>query len=285
MGLLDGLEGFGLGGLKTVKLYEEPKEEPKEPEPEPEPEKVVDESDFLMDKEYECHICGKKTKQRIVRTGRAKLKGTDLDLRPIYEGIDVVKYGVVLCPFCGYAVLTNYYAPLPKPHRQMIKENICSKFKQMPSFMPKKITYEDALTRYKLALLNAVVRQGKNSEKAFICLKTAWLLRGMRYSYDIETAEGRKMAIICKKDEREYLLNALEGFQKARTTEPPPIAGMDENTMDYLIAALCIELNQDLDTAAKLLSNVKTAKNATKSQKDRATDMLERLKNMMREAQ
>ena len=79
------------------------------------------------------------------------------------------------------------------------------------NFSFKKITYEDALTRYKLALLNAVVRQGKNSEKAFICLKTAWLLRGMRYSYDIETAEGRKMALICKKDEREYLLNALEG--------------------------------------------------------------------------
>ncbi len=285
MGLLDGLEGFGLGGLKSTKIYEDPVEE-KKPEPEPEPEeKVVDEADFLMDKEYECHICGKKTKQRIVRTGKVKLKTTDLDLRPIYEGIDAIKYGVILCPYCGYAVLTNYYAALPKPHRQLIKDKICANFKQMPTFMPKKITYEDALTRYKLALLNAIVRQAKNSEKAFICLKTAWLLRGMRYSYDIETAEGRKMALVCKKDEREYLQNALEGFQKARTMEPPPVAGMDENTLDYLIAALCMEVNQDLDVAARLLGNVKTARNATKSQKERASDMLERLQNIMREAQ
>ncbi|MBR1471337.1 MAG: DUF2225 domain-containing protein [Lachnospiraceae bacterium] len=283
MGLLDGLEGFGLGGLKGMKLYEDPQEEKKEPEPEPE-EKKPEEKDFLMDKEYECQVCGKKTKQRIVRTGKAKMKSQDMDLRPVFEELDVIKYDVVVCPFCGYAVLARYYAPMAKPHRQMIREKISANFKQMPTFLPQTISYEDAVTRYKLALLNAVVRQAKNSEKAFICLKSAWLLRGMRYDADIETSEGRARAMQCKKQELEYLINAQEGFLKARSTEPFPIAGMDENTLDYLISALCLETNRNLPDAVKLLGGLLTAKNASKNIKDRAEDMLERIKGQMRDA-
>ena len=50
-------------------------------------------------------------------------------------------------------------------------------------------TYEDALARYQLALVNAIVKQAKNSEKAYICLKAGWLMRG--YAEWLLTDEGK----------------------------------------------------------------------------------------------
>ena len=42
-------------------------------------------------------------------------------------------------------------------------------------------SYEKAIERYKLALYNTLVKKGKNSEKAYECLKISWLYRGDVY--------------------------------------------------------------------------------------------------------
>lgn len=42
-------------------------------------------------------------------------------------------------------------------------------------------------------------------------------------------------------DERECLKNAYEGFLKAISSEAFPMAGMDENTLQYLLADLARE--------------------------------------------
>ena len=42
-------------------------------------------------------------------------------------------------------------------------------------------------------------------------------------------------------EEREYRQSALEGFLAARQSESFPICGMDELTVDYLIAVLSME--------------------------------------------
>ena len=46
MGLLDGLEKLGLGGLDKVDIYEEPPKEKKEEKPAPKLERVIEETDF-----------------------------------------------------------------------------------------------------------------------------------------------------------------------------------------------------------------------------------------------
>ena len=56
------------------------------------------EKDLLLDKSYKCPVCGAAFKSKTVKSGRAKSIGTDLDLRPKYSGIDVVKYEAVVCP-------------------------------------------------------------------------------------------------------------------------------------------------------------------------------------------
>ena len=58
-------------------------------------------------------------------------------------------------------------------------------------------TYDEALERYKVALANAIVKLAKPSEKAYICLKTAWLLRGKGEKLDKADPEyaAKKKAI------------------------------------------------------------------------------------------
>ena len=60
-----------------------------------------------------------------------------------------------------------------------IKEKISANFHYQPE-AGKIYTYDDALTRHKMALLNTVVKNGKSSERAYTCLKMAWLCRGKR---------------------------------------------------------------------------------------------------------
>ena len=112
-----------------------------------------------------------------MKTGKARLLGTDQDLRAKYEGIDAVKYDVILCPHCGYAALNRYFNNITKVYAKLIKENISSKV-QLHTYDDDIYTYEEAIERYKLCLANAVVKRTHASEKAYICLKSGWLMRG-----------------------------------------------------------------------------------------------------------
>ena len=74
------------------------------------------------------------------------------------------------------------------------------------------------------------------------------------------------------KEEKAYLKNALEGFLGARRTENFPMCGMDELTVDYLIAALATVFEQ-YDVAKKLLGNILVSRVASNRLKDKARDL------------
>ena len=138
-------------------------------------------------------------------------------------------------------------------------------------------TYEDAKERYQLALANAIVKNARASEKAYLCLKTAWLIRGEteRMSADqVSDLEARKKEN-CK-EEQELLKNALDGFVMARQTEEFPIAGMNTVTLDYLLAALYMETGQ-YEAASKMIGGILTSRSANSHIKDRAYDLKELL--------
>ena len=95
-GLLSGLEQFGLSNLESMDLYEAPKKaEAGAGSGEPGAAPVVQEQDFLFDKSFTCPICDREFKARTVKIGKAKLGGSDLDLRPRYEQIDLLKYDTI----------------------------------------------------------------------------------------------------------------------------------------------------------------------------------------------
>lgn len=273
-GILSGLSGLGLGNLENMDIYETPQAEAAEKK-RVEAAKVeavkVEEKDLIYDKTLECPVCGEKFSTKIVKTGKAKLLGTDDDMRPKYEGIDPVKYDVELCPTCGYAALTRFFPNITSGQAKLIRENISQKVRLHP-FNGEIYTYEEAMERYQLALANAVVKRGKASEKAYICLKSAWVLRG--YTESLAEKDDAKDKKELKAQEEEYLQNAYNGFVEARQSENFPMCGMDEITVDYLVAQLAIHFKK-YDVASKLVASILTSPSANARMKDKARDLKE----------
>lgn len=268
-GLLSGLAGLGLDKLENMNIYEEPE---KEGQKQQNKEVKVAEKDLVYDKTMECPVCGQSFSTKIMKTGKAKLLGTDQDLRPKYEGIDAVKYDVVLCTNCGYASLSRFFSAVTSGQAKLVRENI-SKNVQLHSYAEEVYSYDYALERYKLALANAVVKRARASEKAYICLKSAWLLRG--YGESLEALGQADKAEQFKAEEEEYLKNAYNGFVEARQSESFPICGMDESTIDYLLAVLALHLKK-YDVAGKLITTILTTSTNVRT-KDKARDLKEQL--------
>ena len=268
-GILSGLARFGLGKLENMELYEAPKKED-----------GGQEQDFLFDKSCTCPICDKEFKNRTVKVGKAKLSGSDLDLRPRYEQIDLLKYDIIMCPYCGYAALSRFFKFVTSPQAKNIKKTISATFE--PQKETKEVyTYDEALERYKLALANAIVKQTKASEKAYICLKTAWLLRGKAEHLDKNLPDYEEQKKQCKEEETEFLHNALDGFLAARQSESFPMCGMDEPTVDYLIAVTAMKFEQ-YDVSSRLITGVlQSASNPR--MKDKARDLKEMVMAKMKE--
>ena len=105
---LFGLAGLGLDDLENMNIYGQDKKEEKAAA---EAQKI-EEKDLIFDKTFTCPVCGEDFPAKIMKTGKARLLSTDQDLRAKYEGIDAVKYDVILCPHCGYAALNRYFNSL-----------------------------------------------------------------------------------------------------------------------------------------------------------------------------
>lgn len=239
------------------------------------------EEEYLFEKRYECPVCYGFFKDKMVRSGKVRMIRTDKDLKPVYEQIDTIKYDVVLCPHCGYASLGKFFGDLKAYQIRAIKEKISSGF-SAPAIERSTYTYEEALWRYKMCMVNNMVKNGRTSEKAYTCLKTGWLLRGMGEALDPEKEGYEAKLADIKKQEREYLKNALDGLIEAMQTEDYPICGMDEPTLDYLIAVLSIEFEQ-YDNASRLISNILTSPFANNRTKDKARDIKEELVQKMKQ--
>ena len=263
-GIFSGFEKLG-----KEELFEDPKKKTVEVKKEqPKKLQLVNEEDYLFDKKYKCPVCDSEFEARTVRTGKVRMKNVDIDLRPDYDELDQNKYDVIACPACGYAALGRYFPTLNKYQIDDIRVKICMNYKHEPNNEPT-YSYEYAKRLYQLALANAVVKKAKNSEKAYICMKSAWVIRGetQRLDPEEEGYEAKKKENDAQ--EKELLENALNGFVMARQSEEFPIAGMDSTTLDYLIAALAVETGKK-DIASKMISDILVSRTANSRIKDKA---------------
>lgn len=276
--IFSGLEDLGLGGLSGSSLFEDNK--PKEEVKKEDGKIVINEEDMLLDKTHECPICSNTFKNRALRTGKARLIGSDMDLRSRFEGIEPLKYDVISCPKCGFTTLTRFFKPLTPVQRKNVLDKISANYK--PQNEPEGIySYDDALARYKLALANAVVKSAKASEKAYICLRAGWLCRS--WKEELEAAENADNAKIAQAKglEDEFLKNAYEGFIAARQNESFPMCGMDESTVDYIIGALAMKLGH-YEVSAKMIASLLGSPATSPRMKDKARDLKEEVVRLMK---
>ena len=275
-GLLSGLESLGLGNLENKNIFEKEKKadaakaaqkEAKAPE--------FKETDFIYDKSFKCPVCDKTFSAKIMKTGRAKLKKTDFDLRPIYEGFVAEKYDVLLCPTCGYAALGRYFSAMLPTQAKLIKENITANI-VLTKYDDETYSFDQAIERYKIALACSVVKRAKASEKAYVCLRLAWLLRSYREFLETQEGDFTDLMKNLQAQEDEYETNAYNGFVEARSSEDVPIAGMDSVTLDYLLAQLAFRL-KDYTTCSRMVSGILTSPSANARIKDKVRELKEEL--------
>jgi hypothetical protein len=284
MNIFQGLEKFGLSPKGTENLFsEEKKEAPKkEPEPEEAKEKTPQEEDFLMEKTVRCIACDQTFPVKAVRTSKLRRLEPDKDLRPRYQYIDTNKYDVYSCPHCGYTALGRYFDHISTAQIHLIQAEITANFKPSEGELPPTYDYDTAMEYYKLALYNAIVKKGSTSEKAYICLKLSWLCRGKAEVFLARGAfeESQTMQRL-RQEEQSYYEQAFEGLQKAVATENFPICGMDQNTMDYLLAQMAFRLGQ-YELSSKLVSRILTSQGAGRNVKDKALDLKQEIIDSIR---
>lgn len=271
------LSSMGFSGLGGMKIFDDEEEKKQKAKQDAKTGAVqVNEVDFLFDKSVQCPVCDKEFKTKTVKTGKARLIGSDPDLRPKYQGIDSVKYDVIVCPHCGYGALSRFFSYMTTHQAKLIHDNVTVSFKGL-SPAGETYSYDDAISRYKLALLNTVVKKAKISERAYTCLKIAWLYRGKAEHLTGDEPDYAQQKEGCNKAELEFINNAYEGFMMAVSKELFPICGMDETTMDYLIANLAKQLGKK-EEALRMVSKILTSPTANPKIKDKARDLKDLIK-------
>ena len=281
MGLLDDLSKFGIKNLDASTLYDSPNKAKKKDEAEEAKPVEFNEQDYIFWKKFECPVCDSPINTLIVKSGRARLVKMDKDLRPVYEGFDPIKYEPVLCQCCGYAVMGRYFGPLTPSQRKAVMEGISSSYQGNVESKPT-VGYEEALNKITLALASAMVKRGKASEKAYICLKGGWLCRSFKESLDPNSEDYDIMVEELTKKEKEFLDNAYEGFCQARSAEGYPMGGMDETTLDYLLAALATERGE-VDVASRMIASILQSPSAAARIKDKARDLKEEIVQIIKD--
>lgn len=272
--LFAGLESLGLNIKKNIEVYEDQKKKEEEGTKKENKPKEISEEDLIFEKTFKCPVCDSEFKCKTVRTGKAKLVSQDMDLRPKYQGIDPLKYDAVLCPHCGYSSLNRYFNFVMSSQAKWIKEQISTSFKFEGNEDSKIYSYDDAIMRHKMALLNTVVKKGKLSERAYTCLKLAWLYRGKREELEGSAEYSKAEAEELLKEETECLTNAHEGFVAAFSNEEFPMCGMDQYTVTFLVAELARRIG-NIDEAKRWVSKVLVARDANPRIKDKALDLKE----------
>jgi hypothetical protein len=276
MNLLSELEKFGLNQGGELNILDDNKDKPIDIKKFQKKPVTVTEQDFLLDHKVTCAVCDREFQTKKVITSKLKRLEPDDDLRPNYEHIDTIKYGVYACPHCGYAALMRDFDHLSTSQRKWIREGVCAKFKPAEEPEMKTYSYDYAVEQYKLALVSTMTKKGKLSEKAFICLNIAWL---RRRQYDIlpdDTAFYQRKRELVQEEYEAFYRQAFEGFQQVVSTETPPFYGMDSNTMDYMLAQMSVHYEK-YDLAAKLISRLLKSPNTNRRMKDKCVDMKDKV--------
>ncbi len=246
---------------------------------------VTPEEDFIFDKKKVCPVCDSNFTTKVMKSSKARKLGSDMDLRPVFKDFDSIKYGVCACPNCGYAAVHSQFDQLGGFQIKNIKKDIADVYHPTDRSRATVYTYDMAIEMHKLAFMSASSKLAKDGEKAYICMLLAWLYRGKvenEVSRLSNEAERTRLTEDCQKNEERFYRLAYDGFTKAVMNENPPIMGLNQVTLDYLISYMAYHFDE-VDTAGKLIGGVLTNSSASQNIKDKAYDLKEMIVARMAE--
>lgn len=220
---------------------------------------VTDKKSLTYDKELICPVCGVKFSVPVVKSHTARIKKKHTDFYLEYEIINPYFYDIWLCPHCGYAALKKDFDSIKSSDIKAVQEKIKNNW--VPREYPEQYDVDTAIERYKVALMNYMVINSKDSQKGYVCLKLSWMYR---LKGNIE-------------DEKNFSKMALGCFENAFLKESFPVYGMDIYAVQYLIGELYRRCGK-LEEALKWLGQVIVSKDADGIIKEKARDLKDLIK-------
>lgn len=231
-----------------------------------------EEKKLVFTKVMECANCGKKFKDLRVLNSKLRRKDPDQDLRPRFQGIDSLKYGVTACPHCGYAAAWKNFGHLTKLQQSLLRDNVSSLFVEREETDCEVYDYSTAVERYKLALLSALAMNVKLSEQAYLCLQLSWLIRGWLEEDDVLGKLDKEARKQLEADQDKFYRQAYDGLKQAAMKEEFPICGMDSSTYDYLMGVMSYKFGE-YDDATRYCGRVVQERGVNTRLKDKALDL------------
>lgn len=220
---------------------------------------------YVVEKEATCPVCESHFKHSIVRKIKIKNVGSDIDLRHYYEPVDPLYYDITTCSQCGYAADAIFFDTLKRAQRDKLVTELSKQYTSVK--YPAVYTAKETLAMIKQAFFCADIKESLKSEKAYLCLKTAWLFRDLGD----------------KEKEMKFLESAALGFEAAYTEEEFPICTMDNYTYRYLIGAINY-LCGEYEKSSRWIYEIVAEQNINPRLKKRAEDLKNDLRQKIAEA-
>ena len=114
------------------------------------------------------------------------------------------------------------------------------------------------------------------SEKAYVCLKIAWLRRAQLKELEGSKETDPKVIEMVKKEYEGFYSQAYEGFLKAISTETPPYCGMASEAVDFMLANMSVYYKK-YDQAMKLIARLIQSPSTSRKLKDKCLELKEEI--------
>lgn len=229
-----------------------------------------EEKKYLFVKKVDCTNCQRQFNDIRVLNSKLRRKESDQDLRPRFQFIDSLKYGVTACPYCGFSAPVKSFDHLTSLQQKRLREKVTSQFMPREDSNDTILDYATAITQHELALVCAISMEQPVSEQGYLYLQLAWLLRGRIEEAQAEPglATPELMQQLKDKEER-YYKQAYDLLSQAATQENFPICGMDSNTFDYLLAVMSFRF-KEYDLATRYCGSIVQTRGVSAKLKDKA---------------
>ncbi len=211
-------------------------------------------------KTVKCPLCQREFKEPAPKIASLRISKRDSDNFTYYKEENPYYYEVFLCNGCGYAAMNNDFNNLKDYQKEKILKNITVRWTPRSYTTP----YDEmiAIERYKLALITAIVSEGKKSTIGMILLRIAWMYRSLKSS-----------------EELLYLKDALIALEEAYSLEEFPIYNLEELSFKYLLGELHRRLHNNTE-ALRYFGDVITSPKAPPILKNLARDQKDKIKNI-----
>jgi len=156
----------------------------------------------LYEKNCICPICSTSFTSKKIRTRFVKPWKVDTDYGPIFKQGDYnpLFYYITVCPECGFSFSEDFSVLSGEKIKQIVKKQITEKMDRHIDYRSAR-DFDQAVKTHKLAIYSAQVVGEKHIVFAKLCLRLAWLYRGI----EDKVEENRFLQLATAEYEQSYI--------------------------------------------------------------------------------